>query len=230
MHAHPFYVRQAVYLLLTLLLLLWLDHFPALDFWLAARFFDPASGHFPLQASRWLDVLNHQLAKDAVIAAGLWLGWQAWRHRNRLQAVAVLAMGLSTAMVSWLKSLSAHSCPWDLQAFGGHASWFALLSPVPPGAGPGHCFPAGHASGGFALLALWYWQREVRPAQAGRWLVLALGYGSLMGLGQMARGAHFLSHTLWSAWWVWLVCWAVFVFDRQLRPGVPQAATGLSAG
>lgn len=30
--------------------------------------------------------------------------------------------------------------------------------------------------------------------------------GTLFGWAQMARGAHYPSHTLWSAWLCWLVC------------------------
>ena len=59
---------------------------------------------------------------------------------------------------------------------------------------PGHCFPAGHASGGFALLALgWLSDRRAwRIAGTGT----GLAAGSVMAAYQMAKGAHFLSHSL----------------------------------
>ncbi|MNW19852.1 hypothetical protein D3C71_2200080 [compost metagenome] len=47
-----------------------------------------------------------------------------------------------------------------------------------------------------------------------------------MGLGQMARGAHFLSHNLWSGWVVWLVAVLLFAaFDLGRA-----ASTAKSAG
>jgi len=30
--------------------------------------------------------------------------------------------------------------------------------------------------------------------------------GALYGWAQLARGAHYVSHTLWSAWLCWVVC------------------------
>ncbi|WP_217450787.1 phosphatase PAP2 family protein [Vogesella oryzae] len=214
-----FYRRQLLCLLAGLLLLLWLERFPALDFRLQALFFDPASGHFPLQDARWLDLLNHRLAKYLIVAAGVVLGWLGWRRRDPRQLLAVAVMLLATALVSWLKHRSAHSCPWDLQAFGGQGAWFGLFDSVPADAGPGRCFPGGHASAGFSLLALGYWLRPTRAALARQLFWLGGIAGMLMGLGQMVRGAHFLSHNLWSGWWVWLVCCALFAgYDLLWQP------------
>ena len=184
-----FYRRQFLFLLLCLLALLWLEHYPQLDFSLQAWFYDPASGRFPLQDAAWLEWLNHRLAKYLVLVTGLLL---------------------AGAVVAWLKSESAHSCPWDLQAFGGTASWFPLRGLIPADAGPGHCFPGGHASAGFSLLALAYWQWPLRPSLARGLFWLGMAAGLLMGFGQMLRGAHFLSHNLWSGWLVWATCCLLF--------------------
>ena len=40
-------------------------------------------------------------------------------------------------------------------------------------------------------------------------LVAALPAGLLLGWAQQLRGAHYLSHTLWSAWICWATGWAV---------------------
>jgi membrane-associated PAP2 superfamily phosphatase len=51
---------------------------------------------------------------------------------------------------------------------------------------------------------------------ARRWLIAALAAGLLLGLVQQLRGAHYLSHTLWTAW----ICWAVgFAIDAFLHRG-----------
>jgi membrane-associated PAP2 superfamily phosphatase len=45
------------------------------------------------------------------------------------------------------------------------------------------------------------------------WLAAVLVLTAWTGLAQQARGAHFLSHTLWTAWWCWTLstalgeCW-----------------------
>ena len=66
------------------------------------------------------------------------------------------------------------------------------------------CFPAGHASAGYAWMALYFFFLATRPQW--RWLGLAVGIvlGLLFGVVQQLRGAHFLSHDLWTA----VICWS----------------------
>jgi hypothetical protein len=71
--------------------------------------------------------------------------------------------------------------------------------------GPGHCFPSGHAVAAFAFLPLYFQWRSERPRVAVALLAWVLGLGLLFGWAQLARGAHFPSHTLWSAWLCWVI-------------------------
>ena len=65
------------------------------------------------------------------------------------------------------------------------------------------CFPAGHASGGFALLSLFFlFQRRQNKILA---LMMALTVGWSMGLYKMLIGDHFLSHTLLTMIIAWLI-------------------------
>lgn len=106
--------------------------------------------------------------------------------------------------ITVLKRLNHTSCPWDLAEFGGVARHVShWLWGVRDG-GAGHCFPAGHASTAFAYLAGWFVLRRSAPRAAGRWLLGALLAGMVLGLAQQMRGAHYMSHTLWTAW----ICWA----------------------
>jgi len=45
----------------------------------------------------------------------------------------------------------------------------------------------------------------VLPQTARRWLAGAMLAGFVFGLAQQVRGAHYMSHTLWTAW----LCWSV---------------------
>ena len=192
-----------------------------------ARWWGDAQG-FTLRDS-WLlaDVLHdgaRRLAWALTLALCLGVWWpQGWLRAistaRRLQlAGTTLAAALA---VSTLKSFSGTSCPWDMAEFGGVARyasqglqhWLALTQ---GDGGNGRCFPAGHASAGFAFVGGYFVFRDTRPALARGWLAAALAAGLVLGLAQQARGAHFMSHTLWSGWVCWCVAWAVDAAARQM--------------
>lgn len=207
-----FLLRQLL-LLSGLALLLWLTfHFTALDAWFAGLYFDSDSHSFPLKDALWLEWLNHRLAKYLIIGFAVISSVRAAYRRDRLLARSVAALACATLAVSLLKAHSAHSCPWDLAAYGGHALPFELFSPASVKPGPGRCFPGGHAAAGFALMAMAF--AAPTRQQARLWLAGGFACGLLMGWGQLMRGAHFLSHNLWSAW----LCWAVIVLVMALWP------------
>ena len=67
--------------------------------------------------------------------------------RPALLVLAVAALlGLATAFVSPLKTVTAVQCPWSLKEFGGQETYSELLSPRPPTDKPGRCWPGGHAA------------------------------------------------------------------------------------
>jgi len=109
-------------------------------------------------------------------------------------------------LVPTLKRLTTSSCPWDLAEFGGVAAYVSHWRFGVRDGGPGHCFPSGHAVAAFAFLTLYFDWRTLRPRLARVCLALVCAIGALYGWAQLARGAHYVSHTLWSAWLCWVVC------------------------
>jgi membrane-associated PAP2 superfamily phosphatase len=124
---------------------------------------------------------------------------------RRQRGWGVLLVLLSLLLIPSLKRLSLTSCPWDLVDFGGLAQHVSHWRFGVPDGGPGHCFPSGHAVAAFGFLGVYFAWREHRPALARGALAAVMVFGLAFGLAQMARGAHFASHTLWSAW----LCWTV---------------------
>lgn len=125
-----------------------------------------------------------------------------WRRRALYLALTVI---LSAGAVGLGKAFSSRHCPWDVDRYNGHVPFTPLFVPLPPGVPPGHCFPSSHAATGFGLLALYFvfLDQDRRRALIG--LGIGLVAGGLFSFGQLVRGAHFLSHDLWSA----AICWAV---------------------
>jgi membrane-associated PAP2 superfamily phosphatase len=155
--------------------------------------------------------------------ATLWLDRGADRLR-RLRWIGVALLCL--LLVPTLKQFAASSCPWELQEFGGRVATYVphWRLGVHDG-GPGHCFPSGHAVAAFAFFAIYFDLRGQRPRAARWWLAGVCVTGLLFGWAQLARGAHFASHTLWSAW----LCWAVCVAAARSRAAVPALSASRQA-
>lgn len=144
------------------------------------------------------------------VTGGLLIAWLLLPKRWRPQAVrqfelpwpkrrlwlVLLGLAIVPITIGQMKQRSDLYCPWSIDRYGGDRPHLHFFDALPPGYPPdcGECFPAGHASGGFALLGLYY----LSDSRRGRWLGLGLGMtaGWLMGGYQMLKGAHFLSHTL----------------------------------
>lgn len=161
------------------------------------------------------------------LSLGLWWPRGPLRRLNWSERLQLVLSGwLAVLVVSLLKGMSATSCPWDLQQFGGVARylphWQGFLM---SDGGGGHCFPGGHASAGFAFVGGFFAFRRKAPELALRWLAAAVAVGLILGLGQQLRGAHFMSHTLWSGLFCWLSAWGLDLLWRAaaaLRRPLPQ--------
>ena len=118
----------------------------------------------------------------------------------------------STLSVSALKATSNMDCPWDVQGLGGERPHLTLYDARPHDLPHGRCFPAGHASGGYAWVALYFAFLMIRPRWRWRGLATGLGVGLTYGIAQQLRGAHFLSHDLWSVFLVWFTCLGLYAY------------------
>lgn len=199
-----FYAINLILLAILALAFLWWSRHESLDIAISQRWFDPLTRRFPWQHNRWLDLINHRLMKDVIITGAVLLLLRGLQQRDARRVLVALLFGMGPLVVGMLKAHSTHSCPWDLALFGGNAASFPLLAAVPANSGPGQCFPGGHASSGFALMALFFLWWPERPRRALLALAVGIACGLLMGYGQVMRGAHFFSHNLWAGWWVWL--------------------------
>ncbi len=158
-----------------------------------------------------------QLALLLYLGVLLMVWWPVGVFRSltrpqRLQAW--VGVTLAVLAVNLMKRSSLTSCPWDLKAFGGAASYVSHWAWGLRDGGSGFCFPGGHASSAFAFLALalvWLASPHAPTRQRGlRWSAVCVALGLLLGAVQTVRGAHYLSHTAWTA----VVC-AVVVWGNQ---------------
>lgn len=183
-----------------------------------------AQGHYYLRDNWWLVHIGHDLLKKGVwliafgytlvLIAGYWQ--EKWRAYRSICLYVVICMIVSTSWVGLLKSQSEHACPWNIVEI--HNNTVAWTKHV---IGLGKCFPGGHASAGFALIALYFAHRKSNPKLAVALLAFGLIYGATMSGVQMLRGAHFLSHNLWTLWWTWVIDLAIYMIQAH-RFKIPE--------
>jgi membrane-associated PAP2 superfamily phosphatase len=222
-HSH-FWLRVGVLLPVGLAACALLFRYSGLDAALSSYFYDAAQHRFLVGTNGWIELLGHRVGKSVVLVCWMLLLAAAIaapripgfaRHR-RLVWTLVLAMALGPVVVTLLKDINSHACPWSLKAYGGAAEYSAtwFVSRVEAG----RCFPGGHAAGGFSIVAVAFAGavlRRPRLCRAGLWL--GLGVGAAFSILQVAKGAHFMSHNLWAAAIdLWM---AALVFSPLMAPG-----------
>ena len=180
-----------------------------------ARGWGTAQG-FALRDNHFLVTYMHEVMRMigwvivVVLSIGVWFPQGALRRLPTAQRVQlVVGILVALAVVAIIKRSSATSCPWDLQLFGGVADYVSHWRWGVQDGGGGHCFPAGHAAAGFAFLGGYFALYRDAPRAARWWLAMALVVGLALGIGQQMRGAHYMSHTLWTAWLCWTAGLAV---------------------
>jgi membrane-associated PAP2 superfamily phosphatase len=145
--------------------------------------------------------------------------------------VVLVSLILVPATVSLLKSTTNVACPRDLAQYGGAAPYRGLAGSGRAEVGPEavqryRCFPAGHASGGFALLSLFFLFRRRRNRVGAIALGLTVGWAA--GIYKMAIGDHFLSHTVVSMLIAWLLINAIVLVRDWAWPRISPAGSSAS--
>ncbi|UGQ47730.1 phosphatase PAP2 family protein [Massilia endophytica] len=208
------------------ILILWLGASTDIDLRLADAAFNRATQSFPLQHAWLTEKFNHVILKSMLSAVGasivvlaLWDAYRPYKSWQASRRVGMRVTAMSAVMVpsviSLLKHASASHCPWDLQRYGGTEPYVRLLEWMPAGIAPGHCLPGGHASSALWLLAIAAFWWPHRPRTAVAVAVAMLMFGGAVGWLQQLRGAHFLTHTLWSAWIACALVFAIYLFNTR---------------
>ena len=192
----------------------------------------PLSRHFGnAQGFAWR---SHWFTDDVLHNGGRWLGllalcalllnlWRPWataltRRERWAWALSTLLLLL---VVPAIKKLSLSSCPYELAEFGGLARYVSHWRWGLADGGPGGCFPSGHATSALAFVGGYFALRRGHPTAARWWLAVVLSLGALYGWAQLARGAHYASHTLWSAWFCWT---GALLMLGRVRPSAEDTA------
>lgn len=205
--------------------------FSGLDLVVMDALYRAGGNEYVLRNDWWAKIVLHDAGQATIkfIAVGAllisvfgkWLPvMQPWR---RAAFYLFLFISLSSLLVAFGKSTSNISCPWDLSRYGGDRPYVLLYQARPAHLRAARCFPSGHASGGFSLLALFFiacafsWRRPVV------YLLPGVVVGLLFAATQWLRGAHFPSHDVWTAAMCLALSWLLYRYGFRQRLCAAQA-------
>ena len=119
-------------------------------------------------------------------------------------------------LIATLKGITHVSCPNQLRLFNGDLPYLNLWQDMNIMM-PTRCFPAAHASAGFALYGFAYLPSLKK--QRVNIIILASILGWTMGLYKMFIGDHFFSHTLVSMLLSWTIAYiiAMIFFPKTIE-------------
>ncbi|WP_428634971.1 phosphatase PAP2 family protein [Sedimenticola sp.] len=212
MPSYNSYMRNHLVIpLLLFVLLATLLEFSPIDLYLADMIYQAGGAGWILRHSYLFAEVLHNDAKElikivAVMLFGVAILSQFIKrlqpYRRALWYLA-LVMPLSGLLVGIGKEITHVDCPWDLLRFGGEHPYIRLFEPHPGDYKYGRCFPAAHASAGYTFVALYFFFSVLRPTWKYYGLMIGVVLGLVFGITQQLRGAHFISHDLWTI----AICW-----------------------
>ncbi|NGZ06331.1 MAG: phosphatase PAP2 family protein [Magnetococcales bacterium] len=226
--------RSVLWTLTLLILVVIVAETTTLDLWIQDHFYRFDAGHW------WIDKddpltrkLFYTWTKRAILIIGIaiiiTLIW-TWKFNLTMttrRGLILLALGLTIVpgAISGLKNITNVHCPWSLERYGGQLPHLPLFASQPsdfPEVRPGKCWPAGHPSGGFAFMMLFFVFRNPLWRKLGLGFGLSLGW--IMGSYQMLKGAHFFSHVLITMLLSWLLILSIVSTVDHLSKRRPRPA------
>lgn len=185
------------------------------DIWVQSHFYNFSTHQWILDTNNtvlkfiFYDGIKRLLIIIAVLfLIVLILGWKKqWMNAYRRGLIIVLLSSIAVPLVAGsLKAVSNMPCPKSLNIFNGtypHTCVWEKYATKDCHLEKQKCWPAGHASGGFALLSLIFlFHSRKNKIIAGS---IAMGIGWSMGSYKMLIGDHFLSHTTITMILAWLL-------------------------
>ena len=120
--------------------------------------------------------------------------------------IVIFSAVLIPSVIGGLKAITNTPCPKNLTYFNGCYPYVKVFDTYPSTFSQKEkveCFPAGHASGGFALLSLFFLFKSRKNRIIALSFAMIIGWS--MGIYKMLIGDHFFSHTFITMIIGWLI-------------------------
>ncbi len=232
------YVGEIVVCVIALAAISALPVMNGIDHWVQEFFYSRSDGRWLVspEARGVVHLVFYRGIKLTLVLAisGLaaWLLFRSWMEgwddlATRI-SVGLIAAISTPVIVGLLKKTTGISCPVQETDYGGYVAHIVIWQQLSEWKSLGynlHCWPAGHASGGFALLVARLWSRG-DGSNEWKWMAPGLIVGWIMGLYQMARGQHYLSHTVATMLIAWAITSLALLVSRKLEERREAQMTG----
>lgn len=198
------------------------------DVWVQRHFYNPLTHQWIVDTNNegfkfiFYDGIKRLLIVIAVLfLLGLILGWkkEGMRSYRRGMIIVLLASMVVPVAIGSLKALTNMPCPKSLEIFDGtypHTCVWEKYTAKECHFEKQKCWPAGHASGGFALLSLIFLFHSRKNKIAAAAMAMVIGWS--MGSYKMLIGDHFLSHTVITMILAWLLILLIVKgVDRMIK-------------
>ncbi|HEX5329161.1 phosphatase PAP2 family protein [Sulfuricurvum sp.] len=195
------------------------------DIWVQNHFYNPITHQWlidydePVLKFIFYDGIKRLIIVfNVLILIGLIIWWKKpflTQYRRGL-VIVVLSAIFVPVVVGSFKATTNLPCPKNLEIYGGNYPHTCVWEKYPSTfcqEGKIKCWPAGHASGGFALLSLIYLFRTRKAKILAGATAMVIGWS--MGTYKMLIGDHFLSHTFITMVMAWfIISLIVYTIER----------------
>jgi lipid A 4'-phosphatase len=218
-----FWLPELIVLAVLALLAVGLFAFSRLDIFATRLFYHPEGTDLWPIAGRPLWSLLYRATPwitgfFAVTGVGMIVTGLVRRNSKRLRLYGLfillcVVLGPGLIINAVLKDHWGRPRPRQIVEFNGK---FDYVRPFVPARTGGKSFPCGDSSVGFLMSAGWWLWRRNHPKRAAVSLAAGLVLGTLLGIGRMAAGAHFLSDVIWSALIVYGVAHVLYYYVMRV--------------
>ena len=213
--------------------------FPRVDVWFSDLFWNPETGFHLGEAwyvTRLYEVVPVVVIGTALLLLVLFVGnlirkraLGPFSNRALLFVLLVFVVGPGLVVNGVFKDRWGRARPRDVVEFAGEHQ-FTPAFVISDQCDRNCSFTAGHPSAVFALVAFAFLATRRRRAA----FTAAIAAGSLVGVGRILQGGHFLSDVIFSGVFVvaiaWLLYYRVLRLDGQGSAPAAQDAAGTAAG
>jgi lipid A 4'-phosphatase len=206
-----------------------------LDLAIEKMFFSPTDGWHYRNSQPWAFLYEYGTIPGLILTLIALLGcvisaitpwWRQYR-RHMLLIFLTSVLGAGILVNGILKPYWGRPRPRQIQMFSGHWDFHHPHQTGTPG--KGQSFPCGHCTMGFLFVTLFFFRDRSRTlAIAGG--SFGIVYGTVVGIGRMAQGAHFPTDVIWSFGIILLVSTLLHYFVLPKMKTISDTAKDLTAG